>query len=403
MPTGYLMTVALLALYTLAALAPPRRPRPLAMAGFLLGLLANELPFAALAWLLASTVLAYAQGDLSTPGAWACLALAALVAAGLAEAARRGLGARPVLDAALAAGLGAGWRSAVDPGLAAGLRRRTPWARILLRPVLVGRRGVERVADIAYGTHPRHRLDVYRHRSRPAGAPVLVYWHGGGYSMGDKNREGRSLLYRLASQGWVCVSANYRLRPEAGFGDHLSDAKRVLAWVRAHGAEYGADPATVVVSGSSAGAHLAALCALTPNDPRLQPGFADADTSVSAAVCLYGYFGRYYTAPANAPEPVPSSPLDHLRPDAPPLMAVHGDRDTLVPAAEARAFTARLRQVSRSPVVHAELPGAQHAFDLVHSPRHEAVVDAVEAFTAWVRSTQEAVTLKAPSRDRKDQ
>ena len=51
------------------------------------------------------------------------------------------------------------------------------------------------------------------------------------------------------------------------FPDHLIDAKRVIAWVREHGPEYGADPSKVFVAGSSAGGHLAALAALTPNDP----------------------------------------------------------------------------------------------------------------------------------------
>jgi acetyl esterase/lipase len=78
------------------------------------------------------------------------------------------------------------------------------------------------------------------------------------------------------------VSANYRLRPAARHPDHLVDLKRVIAWVRGHGHEFGADPATLFVSGSSAGGHLAALAALTPNDPAFQPGFEDVDTSVTA-------------------------------------------------------------------------------------------------------------------------
>ncbi|WP_307036650.1 alpha/beta hydrolase fold domain-containing protein [Streptomyces canus] len=51
---------------------------------------------------------------------------------------------------------------------------------------------------------------------------------------------------------------------------------------------YGADPSRLFVAGSSAGSNLAALCALTPNAPVFQPGFESADTSVTAAICLYG-------------------------------------------------------------------------------------------------------------------
>ena len=102
--------------------------------------------------------------------------------------------------------------------------------------------------------------------------PTLIHLHGGAFVSGRKNSEARPLIYRLASQGWLCISANYRLSPAATFPDHLIDVKKVIAWVREHGHEYGADPAVVFVAGSSAGAHLAALAALTPNDPAFQPG-----------------------------------------------------------------------------------------------------------------------------------
>jgi acetyl esterase/lipase len=253
-----------------------------------------------------------------------------------------------------------------------------------LWPFPVRPRQVERVANIAYGDAGRwNLLDLYRHRGHPAGGPVLVYLHGGAFRSGSKRRKARPLLYRLASHGWVCVSANYRLGPAARFPDHLVDAKKVLAWVRDHGREYGADPAVVVVAGSSAGGHLAATAALTANDPAFQPGFEQADTSVAAAVCLYGYYGSLDGRAS-------SSPLAYVRADAPPFLLAHGDRDTIVLVEDARRFVQELRQSSTNPVVYAELPGAQHVFDLFHSLRFEAVVDAVEAFAAWARSHRAA-------------
>jgi acetyl esterase/lipase len=183
----------------------------------------------------------------------------------------------------------------------------------------------------------------------------------------------------------VCISANYRLSPAARFPDHHVDAKKVIAWVREHGHEYGADPTMVFVAGSSAGGHLAALAALTPNDTAFQPGFEGADTSVTAAICLYGYYGRLDTN-----EPVPSSPQAYVRTDAPPFFVAHGEKDTVVLVEDARRFVARLRSTSSNPVVYAELPGAQHTFDLFHSLRFERVVDGIEAFAAWVRSREEA-------------
>jgi acetyl esterase/lipase len=372
---------------TLFAVAPPRprRSSP-ANLSFVFGFLLNELPFVAFYWLLASTLLAFGQGDIDSPGGWVGFGVAVLTTVGLVVVAWRGLRAGPAVDHALGEGLGAGWRTAIDAGMATRLRRRLPWARILFGPLPLRRHDVERVANLSYGdAGKRNLLDVYRHRSHPPGGPTLVYLHGGAFRSGRKSREARPLLYRLASQGWVCISANYRLSPAARFPDHQIDAKKVIAWVREYGHEYGADPAVVFVAGSSAGGHLAAMAALTPNDPAFQPGFERADTSVTAAICLYGYYGGLDTR-----DRLPSSPQAYIRTDAPPFFVAHGDQDTVVLVEDARRFVERLRSTSSHPVVYAELPGAQHAFDLFHSIRFETVVNAIEAFAAWVRSREEA-------------
>lgn len=375
-PVGYLVTVALVTWCTLFALAPPRprRSSPSNLS-FWWGFWLNELPFLGIWWLLAATLLAIGEGDIGSPGGRAVLGLAVLTMVGLLVVAWRGLKAGPVVDRALDEGLGPGWRAAVDAGTAAGRRRRLPWARILFWPFPVRPREVERVANLRYGDAGRwNLLDLYRHRSGPAGGPTLVYLHGGAFRGGVKSREAGPLLYRLAGQGWVCVSANYRLGRAARFPDHLVDAKKVIAWVREHGPGYGADPEALFVAGSSAGGHLAAMAALTPNDPTFQPGFERADTSVTAAICLYGYYGSLDGRPS-------SSPAAYLRSDAPPFLLAHGDKDTVVLVEDARRFVEGLAGTSSSPVVYAELPGAQHVFDMFHSPRFEAVVAAIEAFT----------------------
>lgn len=308
--------------------------------------------------------------------------MAVLATAALPVIVLRALRAGPVVDRALRDGLGPEWRSSIDPATAGGLRRRLPIARILFGPVFVRRHDVERVANIRYGDGgKRNRLDVYRRRSQPSNGPTLIHLHGGRFVSGRKNREGRPLIYRLASQGWVCISANYRLGPAAARVDALIDLKQVIAWVREHGHEYGADPAVLFVAGSSAGGYLAASAALTQNDPVFQPGFEGADTSVTAAISLYGYYGE-----AEADERPPTSPLALVGSDAPPFFVAHGDQDTVVLVEGARLFVERLRSTSSNPVVYAELPGARHSFDLFHSIRFERVVDAVEAFATWVRS-----------------
>jgi acetyl esterase/lipase len=385
MPIGYLVTVALIAWLTIFALAPLRRPRTLALLSWWFGLVINELPFLAVYWLLGSTLLAFSQGDIDSPGGWVALGIAVLTTFGLGVIAWRGWRAGPAVKRALNEGLGAGWRNSLDPEITARLRHRLPWARILFLPIFVRRRDVERVPNIPYGDARRwNLLDLYRQRSNSSTGPTLVYLHGGGYFSGRKNREARPLLYHLARQGWVCISANYRLRPTATFPDHLIDLKKVIAWVRERGAEYGADAAVVCVAGSSAGGSLAVLAALTPNEPALQPGFERADTSIVAAVSLYGYYGPYYDYAEE--DRLPSSPMAYDVAVAPPIFLAHGDQDTYVPVEGARLLAEQLRSRSTEPVVYAELPGAQHSFDLFHSIRFENVVDGIDAFVAWVIS-----------------
>jgi acetyl esterase/lipase len=386
---GDVVPVVLIGASVLLALAPIRRPRAVAVGSFLVALGVSELPQLFAVLLLTATVPAIAQdGLLSTSTGWLLSGLALLTWVGLAVVARRALRAGGAVGRALAEGLGA--------------EARRPQPRVrerlatLVAPIPVRPRRVVRIPDLAYGdAGRRNRLDVYRHRSRPAGAPTLVYFHGGGYFSGHKRREARRLLHRMACDGWVCISANYRLRPRAGFTDHLVDVKRVIAWVREHGPAHGADPGTVVVSGSSAGGHLAALAALTPNEPAFQPGFERADTTVSAAVCLYGYYGRYYGhEPGESPS---STPLEYDAASAPPFFLAHGECDTYVPVEGARAFAARLRRSSRQPVVYAELPGAQHAFDRFRSLRFDAVVDGIAVFLAAV-CPRAGAAAEAPGR-----
>ena len=373
-----------IALFTLLAVAPIRRPRRLAVFSWITSCAPNEVPFLFLYLIVFSTIPGFVGGNLSTRRGQIALAVTVLTVAGLVVVIRRALRSGPAVNRALADALGPRWRSQIDPALAARLRRHLPWARILTIPWMFGRHDVERIADIAYGDGGRSNLlDLYRHRSRPSDAPTLIYLHGGRFRWGRKNREARPLLYHLASQGWTCISANYHLSslPAEGFPQHLVDTKNVIAWVRSHGREYGADPDTIFLVGASAGAHLAAMAALTPNDPMFQPGFETADTSIAAGVGLYGYYGQL-----GGDEQPSTSPSDYVNAQAPPFFVVHGDHDTYTPVQGARSFVERLRAVSAGPVVYAELPGAQHSFDLFHSIRFETVIDAIEAFAAWVRT-----------------
>ncbi|GIF01258.1 alpha/beta hydrolase [Paractinoplanes rishiriensis] len=381
MSPGYLSSVLVLSACTACALWPARRSGVFGTGVYLVGMTYNALPVLAFTLGVASTSLAMARADLSRIGGLltVLLPLPALVGLGLVLLrATRGI---HVPGAAMAQVLGPGWRAGIDSRLGTGLRTRVPLARVLLMPFLRRRGDVERIGNIAYaGGGRRHRLDLYRSRQRRTGCPVFVHFHGGRFVSGAKNRESLPLLYRLASRGWLCISANYRLYPQARFPDYVVDAKRVVAWAREHGHEYGADPAVLFVAGNSVGGYLATFVALTENHPAYQPGFTRTDTSVTGAVGLYGYYGRTEADVAD------SSPQAHLHAAAPPALLLHGDRDSVVPVQWAREFAAAWTDVSEQPLVYTELPGAQHSFDYFDSLRGRLAVDQIEAFTAWVRS-----------------
>jgi acetyl esterase/lipase len=378
----HFVTVAPVALVTLAAAVPLRRPRSVAAVGFWLGYLVNEFPLFAFCWLVASTLLAFGNESLGSPAGLTILALVVLTAYGLGLIAWRGLLAGRVVARALSSDLGLSATTGLSVNRPAG---RHLTARSLFWPLPLRARTVQRITNVSYGpAGRRNRLDLYRHRSSPAGAPLLIHFHGGHFRTGGKSREARALFYRFARQGWVCISADYRLRRAGRFPASQVDAKRAIAWAHLHAAEYGADPSMLVVAGDSAGAHLASMAALTANDPVFQPGFEHSDTSVSAAVCLYGFYGTRYLAGS-----LPSSPRAYIRRDAPPFFVAHGDHDSFVPVVQAQSFVDALRRVSMNPVVYAELPGAQHSFDLLHSVRFQHVIDGVETCTDWVRARRD--------------
>lgn len=382
MPVGYLVTAVLVVLSALAALAPPRRPPALSISAYLLGMTFNEMPLLAAAGAIAVVILSVADGGAGSPLGLAATGLMALGLAGLLLAGWRAVRSSTVPLSALDTHLGAGWRDALVPGFLPA-RGRGVVARGLFLPFLRRSRAVRRIGNLSYGDGGKSTtLDLYLPRKRPAEGPVLVHFHGGRFVSGRKNRESLYLLHFLAAHGWTCVSANYRLQPHARFPDYVVDAKRVLTWARSEGPGYGGGRGPVFIAGNSAGGFLAAFTALTPGRRDLQPGFEDADTSVSGAVCLYGYYGR---VDGGNPD---STPAAHVNAGAPPFLVLHGTRDTVVPVSHGRRFAAGLAAASKQPVIWCELPDAQHSFDYFASVRARAAAEAIEAFAAWVRLRQ---------------
>jgi acetyl esterase/lipase len=386
----------------------PRFTGRAAIWSFFLGWLWGELALHLIVAQAFVTLVFALAGAIEGPVGYAAVVILTASCAMLAYGYFESESAARAVERALREGLGADYEQRVLDEFRSEFERLPRW-RELVRPFRIRRAEVEKISGIRFD---RQRgidleLDVYRHRSMPRRCPVLLQIHGGAWVIGDKKEQALPLMNQMAARGWLCVSANYRLSPHATFPEHLQDVKKALAWVRENGERYGADPNFIVVTGGSAGGHLAALTGLTANDPAYQPGFELVDTSVRACVPIYGVydwtdrFGFWHRKGMDrfleqrvikgSIEEVPDlyrrgSPMDQIRPERPPFLVVHGDKDSLAPVEEARRFADMLKEVGRAPVVYAEIPNAQHAFEIFKSLRCQMVVDGIERYLAYVYS-----------------
>ena len=202
------------------------------------------------------------------------------------------------------------------------------------------------------------RMDVYRGERTSSPAPALVYIHGGGWHGGDKAAgDDMRDVVALARHGYVVASINYRVAPRHRFPAQIHDAKCAVRHLRAHAAVLGVDPGRIGAWGASAGAHLAALLALTVPDDGLEGphGRGAHSSAVQAVVDLYGPVDL--TAPDlpartreivravfgdDAASQRRASPLNYVRPGGPPFLIFHGAEDQSVPVSQSRAMHARL-------------------------------------------------------------
>ena len=198
------------------------------------------------------------------------------------------------------------------------------------------------------------KLDIYLPEGNRAPIGLIVWVHGGAWRAGSKDSVD---LLRLAERGWALASVDYRLSTVAKFPAQVHDIKGAIRYLRAHAAEYGFPPSRVVVAGSSAGGHLAALVGVSNRNAELEGGVGgniDQSSDVQAIVSLYGAsnlasilgqstpHGLSVRKPAldlflgGQPEAVPelarlASPISHVSAGDPPLLMFHGDQDNQMP------------------------------------------------------------------------
>jgi acetyl esterase/lipase len=146
---------------------------------------------------------------------------------------------------------------ALDPAVTPELAQAS-WALLTPFHEKLGYTAPNIVRDLRYGPHERHRLDVHASDGLAAGAPVVLFAHGGGFTGGDKHVPGAPQYDHVGAwavrHGWVGVTITYRLAPEHGWPAGAQDVAAAVRWTRENIASHGGDPNRVVVAGHSAGA-----------------------------------------------------------------------------------------------------------------------------------------------------
>lgn len=188
-------------------------------------------------------------------------------------------------------------------------------------------------SDLAFGPHGRHRLDLYLPAGAGADTPLVLFLYGGSWRWGSRGRYG-FVGHALASRGFATAIADYRLHPEVRFPAFNYDAARAVAWLQRNRPRFGLAEGPIHLIGHSAGAHIAALIAL---DPRYLEEWGLTMGDIGRLVGLSGPYGMFpsrvnFIAGIFPPAEMESvaRPVTFARPDAPPMLLLHGAEDGLV-------------------------------------------------------------------------
>jgi acetyl esterase/lipase len=191
------------------------------------------------------------------------------------------------------------------------------------------------------------KLDVYRRREMTAPNRTLIYIHGGGWTGGTKEQSSLTFLPFL-QMGWNVVNVEYRLARVSQAPAAIEDCLCALRWVIRNAKQYNIDTSRLVITGNSAGAHLALTSAMIPASAGLDrqcPG--TEELKVAAVINWYGitdvvdllagpntkvYAVTWLGALTNREEVAKrASPLTYVRAGLPPVITIHGDADPTVP------------------------------------------------------------------------
>lgn len=219
------------------------------------------------------------------------------------------------------------------------------------------------------------KLDVYAVRGATTPIPTLIYIHGGGWTGGSK--EGSSLTFLpFLQMGWNVVNVEYRLARVSMAPAAVEDCLCALRWVYRNAKQYNFDLTKLVVTGNSAGGHLALTTGIVPASAGLDRECPGTETlKVAAIINWYGitdvvdlldgpnmktYAVQWLGSLPNREEIARRvSPLTYVRPGIPPILSIQGDADPVVPY----AHSVRLKQALDKAGISNELvtiPGGRH-------------------------------------------
>jgi acetyl esterase/lipase len=235
-------------------------------------------------------------------------------------------------------------------------------------------------ADIPYATinGSTVHLDVWENHASKVPAPVLIYIHGGGWVFGDKGGSPNSFLPYI-ERGWNVVNVEYRMASSASAPGAVQDVRCALRWVYNNAAQRHFDTNRIVVSGHSAGGHLALMTGMLTEEAGLDDACpADANAPPMKVAAIVNWFGisdvnEILTGPDRRTYAVAwlsgaadksavakqSSPLTYVHAGQPPVLTIHGDHDSVVPYSQATTLKAALDKAHvRNELV--TIPGGDH-------------------------------------------
>lgn len=212
----------------------------------------------------------------------------------------------------------------------------------------------------AYGEHPKQRLDLYFPAEAEGPLPLIIYVHGGGWSVGERDSSYINCCFHCIDHGFAIMAVDYRLLPETGWPDNLADVCLALDWAREHSGEYGLDPGRFGIIGDSAGGHLALMCALKRPDavravcaqfaPTIMLPRVEDEMYLESGLARHGppSVPPLYAVLAGSEDEqtlLSCSPISHIGADIPPAFLQHGTRDALVPYQMSTRFAERAREL----------------------------------------------------------